>query len=350
MSSSSSTSNGWSTSFLGINLAGTKTQNGATADTTTDKPIPVQVLEFLCVALPMLAFFSPVTVFYRAFTNKKSKTNDTNTENEMKIQMPPLAVTSQFLNCFLFGIFALHEKDTVLLLPNAVGCVLGFIFTFLYAFKTTDYYATQYKIQVIASLAIALFAAIACFGYDSGAIPSNIGMVAGVFMAAYPAPAMARALRTNNPALLGSLWMNLAMFCCCLSWVIRSTAVEFQIAVLVSNGAGVLAQSGALLIRFLRRGSEVIKDEDLDLNDGSFSSWFIKFVEGGGNGYSKKGLTDGESSNDSGNTMENGGNTISKHTIPATAGSPVGRDGYGAVVAEEIGNNNPSVREPLNGN
>jgi hypothetical protein len=78
-------------------------------------------------------------------------------------------------------------------------------------------------------------------------------------MCTYPLPVMRKTLQSKNTALLGSVYMNAAMFSCTAAWVIHSSPwVQFDIFVLVSNGAGVLVQGAALILRIYlqqRKGS-----------------------------------------------------------------------------------------------
>jgi hypothetical protein len=69
---------------------------------------------------------------------------------------------------------------------------------------------------------------------------------------------MRKTLQSKNTALLGSVYMNAAMFSCTAAWVIHSSPwVQFDIFVLVSNSAGVLVQGAALILRIYlqRKGS-----------------------------------------------------------------------------------------------
>jgi len=77
---------------------------------------------------------------------------------------------------------------------------------------------------------------------------------------------MITAVETRNATLLGSKYMNLAMFVCCGAWVIHSSPlVEFDGFVLTGNCAGVIVQGGALFIRvYLYQKYEVVPPEVSD--------------------------------------------------------------------------------------
>jgi len=66
----------------------------------------------------------------------------------------------------------------------------------------------------------------------------------------YPLPVIKRAWESREAALLGSTFMNLAMFLCCISWTIHSSPyVEYDIFVLTGNVCGVVVQGAALWTR-----------------------------------------------------------------------------------------------------
>jgi hypothetical protein len=105
-------------------------------------------------------------------------------------------------------------------------------------------------------------------------------MVIGAIMSCYPVPMMIRAIKTQNARLLGSVWMNFAMFAMCLVWVIHAIFVRFDSHVLIANVFGVIAQLVSLWIHLLLREKEPLQPSEINLNDGTWSSWFLVRVEG----------------------------------------------------------------------
>lgn len=167
-----------------------------------------------------------------------------------KIQMPPLAVTTQMLQCGLFAIYASYLDMTTLLIPNTVGFVLGLIWSTLYPLRMLDEFKFQWQWQYVLSIILLLLGAITTFSFENPYMSSSVAAFVGVIMTTYPLPVMLKAIQTRNVALLGSAYMNMAMFVCCSAWVIHSSPlVEYDPFVLVSNIAGTIVQGAALVIR-----------------------------------------------------------------------------------------------------
>merc|ERR1711924_241835 len=66
----------------------------------------------------------------------------------------------------------------------------------------------------------------------------------------------------------------------CVTWVIHALAVRFDSHVLIANIFGVLAQLVALWIHLALRNREPLHASEINLNDGTWSSWFLVRVEG----------------------------------------------------------------------
>eukprot|EP00804_Cyclotella_cryptica_P022509 CCRYP_009418-RA/>CCRYP_009418-RA protein AED:0.00 eAED:0.00 QI:119/-1/1/1/-1/0/1/55/257 len=250
-------------------------------------------LNILCTCLPILAFASPATVFIPAFwpdslrwkvlsrdttDNIKQNAADNegvatfdetfeNDESSILIEMPPLALTTQMLQCYLFAIYAFHFQMWTLFIPNSVGFMLGFIWSTLYPLKVSPdlKFLKQWKIQY--SVSIFVMAAGSLTIHNLPYISSTIAAAVGVLMCSYPLPVLHRSYTESNPKLLGSVFMNIAMLTCCSAWVIHSSPlVDFDIYVLLSNASGVAVQGGALLIRsIIARRKESIPSEESPL-------------------------------------------------------------------------------------
>lgn len=206
-------------------------------------------LNVLCSLLPIVAFASPATVFLRPRTSTTT------------IEFPPLALTTQMLQCFLFGIYAHRMRMWTLLIPNAVGFALGFVWSTIYPFKVAPRGSDsdsdgddggslllQWRIQYATSMFLML-----CGSLTIRSMPhlsSSIAAIVGVAMCTYPLPSMRRAYAERKPNLMGSGPMNVAMFACCTAWVVHSSPlVEYDVFFLVSNASGVVVQGGALVLR-----------------------------------------------------------------------------------------------------
>jgi hypothetical protein len=210
-------------------------------------PLLALALNGLCVSLPVVAFLSPITVFGPAFCG-------TNYNDRKGIEMPPLAVTAQLLQCFLFMIYADDLQMTTLFIPNAIGFLLGFLWSTLYPFRMSSDYKRQWQWQYSLAVTCMLFGTITMH-FGNPYISSTIAALVGVIMCTYPLPVLRKTFHSKNTALLGSVYMNAAMFCCTAAWVIHSSPfIQFDIFVLLSNSAGVLVQGAALMLRiYLQR-------------------------------------------------------------------------------------------------
>jgi len=208
------------------------------------------ILNVLCTLLPIITFASPATIFLPLLLNQTFDTNHA-------IEMPPLALTTQMLQCFLFAIYAHHMSMPTLFLPNIAGFLLGFVWATIYPFKvmTSDNGSSsrlrqQWRNQYSVSILLCLLGALTV--HTLPYISSTIAAAVGVLMCTYPLPSMRQAYRDNNSNLMGSSVMNLTMFATCLAWVVHSSwLVEYDVFVLVSNGSGVVVQGGALVMRVI---------------------------------------------------------------------------------------------------
>lgn len=100
------------------------------------------ILKVLCTLLPIITFASPATVFLPVLLNGD--------DNDGVIAMPPLALTTQMLQCFLFGIYAHHLQMWALFIPNVAGFLLGFLWSTIYPLKLAaddNQLKTQWKVQ-----------------------------------------------------------------------------------------------------------------------------------------------------------------------------------------------------------
>lgn len=206
------------------------------------------VLNILCTLLPIITFASPATVFLPILLQSSSRSN----QNNNAIEMPPLALTTQMLQCFLFAIYAHHLNMQTLFIPNIAGFLLGFAWSTIYPFKvvvTSDNgLRRQWRVQYTISILLMMLGAstIRSVPYLS----STIAAAVGVLMCTYPLPSMHQAYKTNNSNLMGSSLMNITMFATCLAWVVHSSwLVEYDVFVLVSNASGVVVQGGAMILR-----------------------------------------------------------------------------------------------------
>ena len=67
----------------------------------------ITLLNALCTILPIVAFASPATVLLPGIAECGRRRPD---GEHGPIEMAPLALTTQMLQCFLFGIYALRES------------------------------------------------------------------------------------------------------------------------------------------------------------------------------------------------------------------------------------------------
>jgi hypothetical protein len=224
-------------------------------------PVPfllLALLNVLCVSLPVIAFLSPVTVFGPAFCGTNYDSND-----RKEIEMPPLAVTAQMLQCFLFMIYAYDLQLTTLFIPNAIGFLLGFLWSTLYPFRMSSDNKRQWQWQCALAVTCMLFGTVTMH-FGNPYISSTMAALVGVIMCTYPLTVLRKTFQSRNMALLGSVYMNAAMFCCTATWVIHSSPfVQFDMFVLVSNSAGVLVQGAALMLRvYLQRTSPLVPTQE----------------------------------------------------------------------------------------
>lgn len=209
----------------------------------------ITILNVLCTILPIVTFASPATVFLPIFFGRSSSDNN---HNDDVIEMPPLALTTQMLQCFLFAIYAYHLNMWTLFIPNVAGFVLGFVWSTAYPFKVSPDHGLrlQWRIQYTTSALLMLLGSftIQTLPYLSSTMAATVGVV----MCTYPLSSMHQAYTQNNSNLMGSSVMNCAMFTTCSAWVIHSSwLVEYDIFVLVSNAAGVVVQGSALILRVI---------------------------------------------------------------------------------------------------
>lgn len=182
--------------------------------------------------------------------------------------MPPLALTTQMLQCFLFAIYAHHLQMWTLLIPNVVGFVLGFVWSTIYPFKMAPVSGlrSQWQIQYTISLLLMLLGSLTI--QRTPYLSSTIAAAVGLLMCTYPLPSMHQAYKEKNSNLMGSSPMNFAMFSTCFAWVIHSSwLVEYDIFVLAPNAAGVIVQGGALMLRvIIVRRTPVARGENAELS------------------------------------------------------------------------------------
>ncbi|KAL7534922.1 hypothetical protein ACHAXR_008884 [Thalassiosira sp. AJA248-18] len=181
--------------------------------------------------------------------------------------MPPLALTTQMLQCFLFGIYAHHLQMWTLFIPNMAGFILGFIWSTIYPFKVTRDSGLRLQWQIQYSIALLLMVLGSLTVKRMPYLSSTIAAAVGVLMCTYPFPSMHHAYEEKNSNLMGSSTMNLAMFATCSAWVIHSSwLVEYDIFVLTANAAGVIVQGGALMLRvIISRSTRMAQEYNTEL-------------------------------------------------------------------------------------
>lgn len=220
----------------------------------------ITVLNVLCTLLPIITFSSPATIFLPVLLNK--------TSNHEVIEMPPLALTTQMLQCFLYAIYAYHLQMWTLLIPNVAGFILGFVWSTIYPLQVSPDggLQLQWRVQYGGSLLLMLLGALTI--HTMPHLSSTIAGAVGVVMCTYPLPSMKQAYTENNPNLMGSTAMNLAMFINCLAWGLHSSPlVEYEISVLVPNTAGLAVQGSALMLRaIMAKRSGVVHGNNAELS------------------------------------------------------------------------------------
>ena len=225
------------------------------------------ILNALCTLLPFIAFASPATVFIPVLFEANNSHQQQQVHNVV-IEMPPLALTTQMLQCFLFAIYAYHFQMWTLLIPNVAGFSLGFLWSTIYPFKVApdDGLKLQWRVKYTISISLMVVGLLTIkrLPYLSSTIAAGVG----VLMCTYPLPSMHQAYREKNSNLMGSAAMNMAMFITCFAWVIHSSwLVEYDIFVMVSNFAGVVVQGGAIIMRIvISRTRRAEQGDDAELS------------------------------------------------------------------------------------
>ena len=179
--------------------------------------------------------------------------------------MPPLALTTQMLQCFLFAIYAHHLRMWTLFIPSAVGFILGFIWSTLYPCKVAPVggLRLQWQMQYSISLLLVLLGSLTIRRMPH--LTSTIATAAALLSFTYPLQSMREAYTQKNSSLMGSFAMNATMCLTCFVWVLHSSPfVEYDI--LVSNVAGVIVQGSALILRIVisrKKGNAQGEDAEL---------------------------------------------------------------------------------------
>ncbi|CAD7960353.1 unnamed protein product [Amoebophrya sp. A25] len=197
-------------------------------------------LDLGAMYIPFVVFLAPATVFYPAYINSTG-------QHTHKIDMPPLPLSSQTLQSFVWLLFGLQIKDRVVIVPNGVGLILGIFYMALYPRWMDTSKAAQYRVQlcvlcVVTVLAIFLREEVELLGY--------IGCVVGIALLASPLVVIREVFATGNVSLMGSVWMNLCTLICSIIWTIEGVVYLKQRTISVQNGCGVVANILALATRF----------------------------------------------------------------------------------------------------
>ncbi|CAD7944068.1 unnamed protein product [Amoebophrya sp. A120] len=273
------------------------------APTTATSSFARLLLDSLCMFLPFFMFLSPgVSVFYPAW--KQADRNSANAGGVggsagASFSLPPLPLTSQTTQCFLWLLFGLHlSKDAqpVVLIPNVVGLVLGVVYLYLYPkflgsaasnSPTVSLFKQQYRLQMNLVILIAVIGVVLhwmAFVFEQntmeiangaagrGATTSSsseasssgsknpqsnvahdtIGYLAcliGLLLLTSPLFVIQQALETGNPQVMGSFVMNLFSFSCAFVWTIQGVLIN-QKPVLIQNFCGTVANGLALAVRW----------------------------------------------------------------------------------------------------
>lgn len=100
------------------------------------------VLDILCMVLPIILFLTPVTVFWEA------------RKTQRRVEMPPLALTSQLIQCYLWIIYASGWEEAVMLIPNVIGAGLAAIFLVLYQRSMNPIFQRQFRSQTLGCVVV----------------------------------------------------------------------------------------------------------------------------------------------------------------------------------------------------
>eukprot|EP00392_Amoebophrya_sp_AT5.2_P013721 g13850.t1 len=73
-----------------------------------------------CVIFPVLVFLSPISAYFPAYVHRR------------RMKLPPLPVTALTAQCFLWLLYGIGLKALVMIVPNVIGLVLGFVYIGLY--------------------------------------------------------------------------------------------------------------------------------------------------------------------------------------------------------------------------
>ena len=180
--------------------------------------------------------------------------------------MPPLALTTQMLQCFLFTIYAHRIRMWTLFIPSAVGFILGFIWSTLYPCKVAPDGGLRLQWQMQYSISLLLLLG-SLTVRKLPHLTSTIATAAALLSFTYPLQSMREAYTQKNSSLMGSFAMNATMFLTCFVWVLHSSPfVEYDIYVFVSNVAGVIVQGSALILRIVisrKKGNAQGEDAEL---------------------------------------------------------------------------------------
>lgn len=181
--------------------------------------------------------------------------------------MPPLALTTQMLQCYLFAIYAHHIRMWTLFIPSAVGFTLGLTWSTLYPCKVAPDggLRLQWQMQCSVSLLLVLLGSFTIRRMPH--LTSTMATAAALLSFTYPMQSMREAYTQKNTNLMGSAAMNSTMFLTCFVWVIHSSSlVEYDIFVLIYNFAGVIVQGSALILRIVisrKKGNAQGEDAEL---------------------------------------------------------------------------------------
>ncbi|CAD7965529.1 unnamed protein product [Amoebophrya sp. A25] len=256
------------------------------------------VVDLVCAVSPIFMFIAPATLFQPVLCpgcctrrNRHSSDNELDGDDTppstssptgkgshsheksttQKVEMPPLPLTSQLLNCTVWLLYCILEGIIPGVIPNAFGVVFAFIFVMLYIpHYKVQLYRSQLRCQLAvtaifsALLATLFIAALVQGGTQREALSAIIGWMGFsicLLFLGYPLAAMFRAIILRNPEVLGSLAMALLTVLCTIAWTINAYVFLNDAPIFVANIIGIAIHSLSLTVRFAcYRGMDVLRD------------------------------------------------------------------------------------------
>jgi len=196
------------------------------------------MIHFSCVVAPIIFFVSPITVFYPAYLKGG------------RVELPPLVLTAQSLQCMVWFVFGMMLNQYVILIPNAIGTILGFIYLACYPYFWKPHLHRTQFMQQLAVSAVIFMSVMALYWIRKEDAIGIIGCTAGIIMLTSPVCVMFEVVKTSNVELMGSLWMGVAQVWCTFSCTVEGYCWQHKPQIWIQNGIGLSVSIIALVLRW----------------------------------------------------------------------------------------------------